>query len=65
MRTPEAKAGKAAGSLICSRTALGEASIVRASSSQPGSVRRSPSYRLLTTGKKMISAAIATLDAMP
>jgi hypothetical protein len=38
---------------------------LRARSSQPGSVRRSPSKNAAVTGKKMISVAITTFDAMP
>ena len=39
--------------------------MVRARSSQPGSVRRSPSENAAVTGKKITSTAITTFDAMP
>ena len=39
--------------------------MVRARSSQPGSVRRRPSRKLAVTGKKMTSTAMATFEPMP
>ncbi len=43
----------------------GEAFMVRARSSQPVSVRLRPSEKAAVIGKKMISTAITTLEAMP
>ena len=77
-RSPEASAGSAAGMRTWTRIAhaLREcarrcapasvlSTMVLARSTHPVSVRCRPSRKAAATGKKIISVAIATFDAMP
>ena len=64
-RSPDISAGSAAGMRMCRRTLRRDAPMVRARSSQPGSVRLRPSKKALVTGKKMIRVAMAIFEPMP